>query len=397
MNAKLLSFGISCALGGSLLLQACGTDSPDLSGSDPQDFRGSALSGSSLPDKTLVLTFDDGPAGRTAELGTYLANERIPATFFVLGKAAANQMATLSQLASQGHLIANHTWNHPALTATQDPVGEVKRTDQLLQPYMPRGVHLFRAPYGDWSSRVASILNSNGLRKYVGHIGWDIGGELSRGYAADWDCWNRGWSVNRCGEAYLREIRAKRRGIVLLHDVHSKTVSMVKQIIPTLKAEGYRFVQATKIPLIANEIRSAGGNTDSDDTPQEIGEIVCPAGYSLLKVGQLGGQVCENGTDVLGPFTKAMVEKCKIWGGGGGCESDKWSKRLALSARGTGLCPLGATYDSQTTYCVEGADAFGPFPPDLVDACLRSGGGEDTCKSARWSQRLLAGLLRNRS
>ena len=60
------------------------------------------------------------------------------------------------------------------------------------------------------------------LKKYVGPIFWDIGGEvrMSRdGYvlsAADWDCWHLDWSAHTCAKGYLREIRRKDGGVVLM-------------------------------------------------------------------------------------------------------------------------------------------------------------------------------------
>jgi hypothetical protein len=88
------------------------------------------------------------------------------------------------------------------------------------------------------------------------------------------------------------------------------------------------------------------------------------------------------------------VEKCLSWGGGEtACRSDRWGLQLALNARGEGLCPVGASFDQPTAYCVEGTNAFGPFPKALVDKCIASGGGETTCRSARWNRDFLLRLL----
>lgn len=46
----------------------------------------------------------------------------------------------------------------------------------------------------------------------------------------------------------------KKRGIVLLHDVHSKTVDMVKLMVPTLKAEGYVFDKLQDAPAVKRAI-----------------------------------------------------------------------------------------------------------------------------------------------
>jgi|GEM_PF-571166 peptidoglycan/xylan/chitin deacetylase (PgdA/CDA1 family) len=239
-----------------LLLHACGTKSP--SDSDISDFRLNQTA-SGLPLKTLSLTFDDGPGPRTLELANYLAAQGISATFFMQGSRAANDIATIRKVAELGHLVANHTYNHDAMSRTNDPVSEVTETDDLIAPFVPGKSYLFRAPYGDWASRVANILNDNGLRKYVGPVFWDIGGAIANGYAADWDCWGRNWSVTQCGDSYLKEALDKKRGIVLMHDIHGRTVDMVKYLVPKLKQNGFSFVRNDMVPNFKSQIEALGG------------------------------------------------------------------------------------------------------------------------------------------
>jgi peptidoglycan/xylan/chitin deacetylase (PgdA/CDA1 family) len=351
-------------------------------------FSSTQLRGMDLGDKQVTLTFDDGPGGRTLELGTYLQQEGIEATFFVLGSAAERYPSVLAKLSSQGHLIANHTYSHPAMTATSDPVGEVRQTDQIIAPYVQNGVYLFRAPYGDWNARVSDVLNASGLERYVGSVFWDVGGDMTSRYAADWACWSRGHSVQACADGYVREIQDRRRGIVLMHDVHGKTVDMVKVLVPRLKSAGYSFVRLDEVPNIADKVIAAGGTPGGGEAV--VGEIACPNEYHLEDIGTEGGTYCTNGTDVWGPFTKAMTDKCLSWGGGSPCHTNRWDKSVALPARGTSMCPLGASHDALTTYCVEGIHAFGPFPQPLVDKCIAAGGGETVCRSARWNRNFLA-------
>lgn len=131
-------------------------------------------------------------------------------------------------------------------------------------------------------------------------------------------------------------------------------------------------------------IKGAFANVKDESKPVTPAEIVCPVGFSLELVGTAGGQLCTDGINAFGPFTKAMIAKCKEWGGQGACDGDRWSRDLALSARGTGVCPVGAFLDRETRYCTEGNDAFGPFPASMVSACQRLNGG-NACTSARWS------------
>lgn len=214
------------------------------------------LFGNELPDKTLSLTFDDGPSSRTAELADYLAAKGIGATFFINGKNVPGRQAALDTIVARGHLLANHTQNHLQLTklSSSAVISEISRTDAILEDVQPNGPWLIRAPFGAWSGRIANNVNGTGMRKYVGSVFWDVGGQLTSTAAADWACWSKGVSIERCGDLYLSEIGRRRRGIVLMHDAHGKTVDMVKKLVPRLIAEGYRFAKLPDVPSVARAL-----------------------------------------------------------------------------------------------------------------------------------------------
>src|SRR5580693_9202423 len=113
----------------------------------------------------------------------------------------------------------------------------------------------FRAPSGAWKSAHAAILNSDPvLRNYVGPIYWDIGGDITMsrdGYvmsAADWDCWHLKWSAQTCAKGYLREVRRKDGGVVLMHCIHLRSAALVAAVVPALIEEGYKFVRLDQMP-----------------------------------------------------------------------------------------------------------------------------------------------------
>src|SRR5436190_921632 len=62
----------------------------------------------------VALTFDDGPSPFTAKLLGYLATAKVPATFFVLGKAVNEQggKEALKAAFDAGHQIALHSNTH---------------------------------------------------------------------------------------------------------------------------------------------------------------------------------------------------------------------------------------------------------------------------------------------
>ena len=180
-----------------------------------------------------------------------------------MAKTSLVAKAAIDTLVRRGHTLANHTQNHKQMTRLSGTplVKAVSDTDTFVKAAQPTGPFLLRAPYGAWKGRVANELNATEMKKYVGSIFWDVGGALTATAAADWDCWGRGVSVQRCADLYVQEVRAKKRGIVLMHDVHSKTVDMVKLMVPVLKAEGYVFDKVEDAPSVKRAIANASGGT----------------------------------------------------------------------------------------------------------------------------------------
>jgi len=119
----------------------------------------------------------------------------------------------------------------------------------------PDSKFYFRAPYGSWRKEHAAVLNADPvLKKYVGPIYWDVGGDLamsSDGYilsSADWECWHRHWDADTCAKGYLREIRRKDGGVVLMHCIHTQSAALVRAVVPLLVDEGYSFVRLDQVP-----------------------------------------------------------------------------------------------------------------------------------------------------
>lgn len=212
-----------------------------------------------MADKELAMTFDDGPRASSIEFAQWLKDNGVISTFFMTGTsivASEVQKGAPAKIAAMGHLIANHTYTHPispsfAKLAPSQMVDEIGKTDLLIARHIAPGAPSFlRTSGGSWSSGVQTALNgSDRTKQYIGNIYWDIGGDMADGFGADWACWGARYKLTpeQCGERYLKEIRTKKRGIVLLHDIHTKSQLMVKYLVPKLNAEGYKFVRVDAI------------------------------------------------------------------------------------------------------------------------------------------------------
>lgn len=377
---------------------ACGRFGKSDSDARVQDFSSPQLMGHGMAQKTVSLTFDDGPGPRTAEISRFLKNEGIRATFFVQGSNGARYPEVLRQLQQDGHLVANHSYTHPHMTKSENAIDEVRRTDDLIKPFVDAGHFLFRAPYGDWNSKVVTVLNNAGLTKYVGSIFWDIGGERveradkSLSAAADWACWASDDSVEKCLDGYMNETRELNRGIVLLHDVHSRTIDMTKLMVAQLKDEGFKFIRVDEAPTVVAGLANRSSTGDKPaPTPDSF---YCPEGFSATPVGSAGALMCLSASEAQGPFPQGMQDSCREKGGGDACMNTRWSRGLAVWVHGAGRCPVGTNFDAGLNACVEGENAFGPFTKEQVKRCKDMSANPDSpvCQSNRWGRSFLAGM-----
>jgi len=96
-------------------------------------------------EKTLYLTFDDGPTpGVTDKVLEILKNHSAKATFFCIGKNVKEHTGLYHKILSEGHATGNHTHTHVNgwNSNNQDYLNNISD----CREHVPSG--LFRPPYG---------------------------------------------------------------------------------------------------------------------------------------------------------------------------------------------------------------------------------------------------------
>jgi hypothetical protein len=85
--------------------------------------------------------------------------------------------------------------------------------------------------------RVPGLLRAEAVEDYVASLGIQM-------WSADFlaDDW-RNISPAKVYELAIKRIEARRKGILLLHDIHARTVQALPRILHELKARGYQIVQ----------------------------------------------------------------------------------------------------------------------------------------------------------
>jgi peptidoglycan/xylan/chitin deacetylase (PgdA/CDA1 family) len=101
-------------------------------------------------DRTVALTFDDGPDPQwTPRVLEVLARHDVHATFFVTGTRAAQYPGLVRDIVDQGHEIGNHTATHADMRGAGSVRSglETRLTDIVLAGAAGVRTSLFRPPY----------------------------------------------------------------------------------------------------------------------------------------------------------------------------------------------------------------------------------------------------------
>jgi peptidoglycan/xylan/chitin deacetylase (PgdA/CDA1 family) len=178
----------------------------------------------------VALTFDDGPHPTlTPRLLTLLAEENVPATFFLVGQRAQEWPSVVQAISAAGHEIGNHSWNHPNLTQLDNAAiaRQLAMTDAVIMAATGHAPDIVRLPYDAGSPRVLGLIDRP-------VIFWDID-------TLDW----KAGSVDEIVDSAVR--RARSGSIVLMHDIHARTVSAVRGVIDGLRARGFEFVTVSEL------------------------------------------------------------------------------------------------------------------------------------------------------
>ena len=191
--------------------------------------------------RKIILTFDDGPSPEyTPRILDILEREHVPASFFIVGRNAEDNIPIVRRIWNDGFEIGNHTFTHNniALMSEKRADVEMELTRMLIESLTGHSTILFRAPYNADSepNSIEEILPiARSKKEHYYTVGESI----------DPMDWEPGISAD---SIYLRTLRIeheKAGNIILLHDAGGKTREATIEALPRLiryfKSKGYRF------------------------------------------------------------------------------------------------------------------------------------------------------------
>lgn len=192
--------------------------------------------------KTISLTFDDGPDGKiTPQLLDLLSKEKVPATFFVVGRFVVKNDDIVRRMVREGHAVGVHTLSHPDMAHEPDwrEQLELVGSERVLRHVTGQEAGYWRAPFNsaediDKQSAIDGVLRSQRLG--YAHASYDFD-------TLDW--MHDARPEETVADIPMPDLTKSDNVTVLLHDGggvnRERTVEYTAALITKAKAAGYTF------------------------------------------------------------------------------------------------------------------------------------------------------------
>ena len=188
--------------------------------------------GDDSQEKVVYLTFDAGyENGNVEKILNVMKGEEVIGAFFVLGNLIQKNPELIRRMAEEGHLVCNHTVRHKDMSKIDDETVFCRELQELEQMYQEvtgkEMAKYYRPPEGTFDERSLRFASNLGYRT----VFWSLA-------YADWD--NQKQPDPEQAKALL--LKYMHNGaVILLHPTSRTNATILKDLIVTLKAQGFRF------------------------------------------------------------------------------------------------------------------------------------------------------------
>lgn len=230
--------------------------------------------------RTIALTFDDGPhPTNTLKLLNILDKYHVKATFFEVTELSERFPNISAEVVRRGHVLASHDWRHDnsnSETESEFEQGLEKSLLVIRNIYKKREAY-YRFPYGAYARGLGGYHHLNVMKQIsqklfgencINFAFWDIDtsdwvgdmtpdnivetltSNLEGGRAWQFKAITRGGRTVYEKEAYQIDDPTD-GGVVLMHDIHSRTIEAVDKFLATSIVKGVKFVTLSEIDEFA--------------------------------------------------------------------------------------------------------------------------------------------------
>jgi len=193
-------------------------------------------------DKVVYLTFDAGyENGNVAKVLDVLKREEVPGAFFILSNLITHDTSLVARMASEGHLVCNHTMHHrnmACVESLEEFERELTSLEKLYEEQIGREMaKYYRPPEGSFNERSLRFAQQLGYKT----IFWSFA-------YADWD--NQHQPDPQAAKQKILD-HMHNGAILLLHPTSATNALILEDVIRTLKSEGYRFGTLDELTAIS--------------------------------------------------------------------------------------------------------------------------------------------------
>ncbi len=189
-----------------------------------------------IPEKTVYLTFDDGPSDRiTPKILDVLDSENVKATFFIVGRQAERRGYLIRREAESGHTVAVHSYTHEYKDIYSSPralLADIDRCNDVIEKYTGRRAAVYRFPGGSYglSAKLVAAVRAHGMK----YVDWN---------ASLCDAEPGMSGAEKLFKNAVSSSAGKDNIVLLSHDSTSKTSTpeATRRIIQYYKQNGYSF------------------------------------------------------------------------------------------------------------------------------------------------------------
>lgn len=189
--------------------------------------------------KVIYLTFDCGyENGYTEKILDALKKHNAPAAFFVVGNMIETAPDIICRMAEEGHVVGNHTFHHPDMSAISEQAAFQKELDDLAALYRETtGQELpkfYRPPQGKYSVENLKQAQALGYRTILWSLAY-----------VDWYVDDQPTAE----QAYAKLLpRIHDGAIVLLHSTSKTNADILDDLLTKWEDMGYTFASLYDLP-----------------------------------------------------------------------------------------------------------------------------------------------------
>lgn len=192
-------------------------------------------------DKTVYLTFDDGPGQYTAKLLDILDKYNAKATFFVTNQFPGYR-DMIGEEARRGHTVAIHTYSHQygdVYASEEAYFADLEKMAAICREQTGVSPKIIRFP-GGTSNTVSRNISKGIMTRLAKAVG-------EKGYLyCDWNVssgdTDGAKTSSEIAANVIGGIKNRKTSVVLQHDIHGISVDAVEEILAWGTANGYKFL-----------------------------------------------------------------------------------------------------------------------------------------------------------